>query len=94
MRFDMRAVDHLCRGRSAALGKGPEQALPDATLCPSRKAVIDRRVRAVLLRTILPAAAALQHVHDAADDPPVIDPLLAPNVGRQVRLDARPLLVA
>src|SRR6185312_5504675 len=38
--------------------------------------------------------AALQHVHDAADDPPVIDPLLAPNVGRQMRLDPRRLLIA
>jgi len=94
MRFDMRTVDHLGLGRSPALGKGAEQALPDATLCPSRKAIVDRRVRAVLLRAILPTAAALQHVYDAADDPAVIDPLLAPNVGRQIRCDAHPLLIA
>jgi len=94
MGFDMRTVDHLRLGRSTALGKRPEQALPDATLGPPREAVLDCRGRAVLLRAILPTAAALQHVHDAADDPSVIDPLLAPNVGRQIRCDPHPLLVA
>jgi hypothetical protein len=33
-------------------------------------------------------------MHDAADDPPIIDPLLAPNVGRQMRLDCSPLIIA
>jgi hypothetical protein len=33
-------------------------------------------------------------MHDPADDPPIISPLYAPNVGRQMRLDPRPLLVA
>src|SRR5690348_7847984 len=94
MGFDMRTVDHLRLGRSTALGKRPEQALPDATLGPPREAVVDCRGRAVLLRAILPTAAALQYVHDAADDPSVIDPLLAPNVGRQIRFDPHPLLVA
>src|SRR5690242_8932720 len=91
MGFDMRTVDHLRLGRSTALGKRPEQALPDATLGPPREAVVDCRGRAVLLRAILPTAAALQHVHDAADDPSVTDPLLAPNVGRQIRFDPHPL---
>jgi len=33
-------------------------------------------------------------MHDAADDPAIIYPLNPANVGRQMRLDPRPLLVA
>jgi hypothetical protein len=33
-------------------------------------------------------------VQDAADHPPVVDTILAAHVGRQVRLDLLPLLVA
>jgi hypothetical protein len=39
-------------------------------------------------------AAALEHVHNATDDPPVIRSLDAANIGRQMRLDPRPLFVA
>jgi hypothetical protein len=33
-------------------------------------------------------------MHDPADDPTIIDPLYAPNIRRQMRLDPSPLLVA
>jgi len=33
-------------------------------------------------------------VHDSADDPAIINPLNPANVGRQMRLNPRPLLVA
>jgi hypothetical protein len=33
-------------------------------------------------------------MHDPADDPTIIDPLDAPNIRRQMRLDPSPLLVA
>jgi hypothetical protein len=33
-------------------------------------------------------------MHDPADDPTIIDPLNAPNIGWQMRLDPSPLLVA
>jgi hypothetical protein len=33
-------------------------------------------------------------MQDAADHPPIIHPILATNVGRQVRLDLTPLLIA
>jgi hypothetical protein len=33
-------------------------------------------------------------MHDAADDPPIIGSLDAADIGRQMRLDPRPLLVA
>jgi hypothetical protein len=48
MRLDVRAVDHLCLSRAAALGKGPEQAFPNPALGPPGKAIVDRRRRAVL----------------------------------------------
>jgi hypothetical protein len=33
-------------------------------------------------------------MHDPADDVTIINPLYATNIGRQVRLDPRPLLLA
>jgi hypothetical protein len=33
-------------------------------------------------------------MHDAADDTAIIHSLLAPNIGWQMRLDPRPLLIA
>jgi Carbamoyltransferase C-terminus len=40
------------------------------------------------------ATAALQHVHDAADDATIIHPLNAPDIRRQKRFDPLPLLIA
>src|SRR5262245_39438433 len=94
MGFHMRAVDHLGLGRSTTPGERAEQPLPDAALAPSCKASVDRRVWAVFRRAILPTTATLQHMQDAADHPPVIDPLLAAYVARQMRFDPRPLLIA
>jgi hypothetical protein len=33
-------------------------------------------------------------MHDPADDPSIINPLNAPHIGRQMRLNASPLLLA
>jgi hypothetical protein len=33
-------------------------------------------------------------MHDAADDPAIVHPLDAPHIGRQVRFDPLPLLMA
>jgi len=33
-------------------------------------------------------------MHDPADNPPIVHPLDAANIGRQMRLDPSPLLVA
>ncbi len=48
----------------------------------------------MLGRAIAPAASALQHMHDAADDATVIHPLDAPHVRRQLRFNPLPLLIA
>jgi uncharacterized protein len=40
------------------------------------------------------ATAALQCMHDAADDSAIVRPLDAPDIRRQVRFDPLPLLIA
>ena len=51
-------------------------------------------MRAVFGRAIAPATAAFQHMHDAADDAPIIRPRNAPYIRRQLRFDPLPLLIA
>src|SRR5262249_38577453 len=48
----------------------------------------------ILRRAIAPATAALQYMHNAADDPTIVRPLDAPNIRRQARFDPLPLLIA
>jgi hypothetical protein len=62
-----------------------EQPLPYATLCPQYETIVDRRVRVIPRRTVAPAAAALQHMQDAADHSPVIHPVLTAHVRRKQR---------
>ena len=94
MRFDVCGVDHLRVRRAPTPGQLPEQVFPDAAPCPAHKAIIDRHVRAVFRRAIAPATTAFQDMNDAADNPPIIDPLDAPHIGRQMRRDPSPLFVA
>jgi hypothetical protein len=75
-------------------GEFTEQVFPDAAPRPAHEAVIDRRWRTIGFRAIAPAAAALEHMYDATDDAPVIRSLDAAYIGRQLRLDPRPLFVA
>ena len=67
---------------------------PDAAPSPAHKAVIDRCRRTILRRAIAPTTAALQYMHDAADDSAIVRPLDAPDIRRQVRFDPLPLLIA
>src|SRR5258708_23152883 len=94
VRFHVRGVDHLRVGGSSVPGKLPEQVFPDAAPRPAHKAVIDRCRRTILGRAIAPATAALQHMHDAADDAAIVHPLDAPDIPRQVKFDPLPLLIA
>ena len=95
MRFHVRGVDHLCVCGSSVSSKLPEQVFPDATPRPTHKAIIDSCRRSIVLgRTIAPATAAFQNMHDAADDAAVVRPLDDPYIRRQMRFDPSPLLVA
>ena len=94
MRLHMRRVDHLRVRGSSVPGKLPEQIFPNAAPRPTHKAVIDRCRRTILRRAIAPTTAALQYMHDAADDSAIVRPLDAPVIRRQVRFDPLPLLIA
>jgi hypothetical protein len=76
------------RQRENALGhEGVKDAAPEL---PAGPAVVDRRRRSVFGRAVLPAAACLQYVKDAADDAAIVDPARAGRVLRKVWLDRRP----
>src|SRR5208283_4495575 len=79
---------------SSVPSKLAKQGFPYAAPRPAYETVIDRRMRAIFGRAIAPAAAALKHVHDAADDAAIVYPLDAPHVSRQVTLHPHPLLIA
>jgi hypothetical protein len=57
------------------------------------KAIVDRRVRTVDRRTILPTTSDLQDMDDPAQHPPVIDPTGTGLVLRQQRSDHPPLFL-
>jgi hypothetical protein len=94
VRFHVRGIDHLRICGSSVPGELPEQVFPDAAPSPAHKAVIDRCRRTILRRAIAPTTAALQYMHDAADDSAIVRPLDAPDIRRQVRFDPLPLLIA
>ena len=50
--------------------------------------------KTILGRAIAPVTAALQHVHDTADDAAIIHPLDPPDIRRQARFDPLPSLIA
>src|SRR5436305_7637899 len=70
-----------------------KQAFPYAAPRPPNEAVVEPRVRSIVLGAIRPAASALEHVDDPADDAAIVHPLDAAHIGRQTRLDALPLLI-
>lgn len=93
MGLDVAAID-LTRFRDPAfLRQRRQDARPDAPAAPPVPSIIDRRRRAVFGRTIRPAATALQHVDDAQDHSPIIDPPRSELVLRQVRLDRSPCFI-
>jgi hypothetical protein len=93
MNFDMAAVQRDLLGHFAGTGDACEDLLPNAFLAPPGEAVVDRLVRTIFLGAILPAATDLQHMHDPAQDAPVVLALGARLVTRQMQNNLRPLLV-
>jgi len=51
-------------------------------------------MRTVLGWAIAPATAALENMHNTADDAAIVNPFHTANIGRQMRLNPSPLLVA
>ncbi len=67
---------------------------PNALPAPAVEPVVDGRVGAVLGRAITPAPSRPQHVQDAADYPPIVDPMRSAVSARQQRLNASPFRLA
>ena len=66
-----------------------EDVDPHALLRPPDETIVERLAWAIDLRSIDPAAARLQHMHDAANDAQVINPWLAARVGGEQGLQPR-----
>src|SRR4029077_9474887 len=75
------------------LDQSGEDDLPSSRPRPAVEAIIDRRVRGIITLANAPTRATLEHVNDAANDPPVVYAARSLQPRRQLRLDPRPLLV-
>jgi hypothetical protein len=70
-----------------AIGQGFENRPLPSPFGPAIEAIVDGRVGTILGRTIAPAGAALEHMDDAANDPPIVISLRTGQVHRQVRCE-------
>lgn len=92
--LDGGAVDgDIARPDPGVAGQSLENPTPYALTAPTIEAVVDSRVGAVLGRTVAPARARLQHMHDPADHPVVVYPTGPATPTRQMRFDPSPSLV-
>src|SRR6516164_2982718 len=74
MRLDRGGVDRQGHAVLAAIGQGFEDGPPATAFGPAIEAIVDGRIGTILGRAIAPAGAALEHMDDSADDPPIIIP--------------------
>ena len=93
MGFDVRRVDRHRADPASGAGQRIEDIRPDALSAPAVEAIIDRRVRAVVWRTISPPRTTSQHMQDATDDAPIIDPVRAAPATRHQRLNPFPFRI-
>lgn len=92
MSLDVGTVGHDLARRGVIAGQGGIDALPDALARPAIEAIVDRGVGAIVRRAIAPWHAGAQHVDDAAQHAPIVDPPGAAKM-RQQTLDRGPLLI-
>jgi hypothetical protein len=93
MRLHGRAIDQNLRRRAAGRCECVEYVYPYALRCPADEAIVESFARTIDLRRIDPAPTGLQHLDDATDDPPIIDPWLAARIVRQKRLKPSELIL-
>lgn len=93
MGFDMSAVQRDLLRRFWRFSHGFVYRLPNSPPAPAVEPVVDRLVRAVFRRTVHPPASGLQHMHDPAQDAPIIVARRSGLLGWQKRLNLRPLLI-
>jgi hypothetical protein len=94
MDFDMAAVERDLPRRVRISSDCSENVLPNSSFAPPREAVVDRLMRPILARTILPPASRAQHVHDAAQNPSIVFSFRPTLVGWQMQLYFHPLVIA
>jgi hypothetical protein len=88
MDLDAGAVDEQAIRDILTTRQRGKDTLPDAALGPAHEAVVERLLRAIdMLRTVTPAPAALQCMHDPGKYPAIIDPRYPTRIARQQRLD-------
>jgi hypothetical protein len=73
MGFEMRGIDHQSVGLTCLARQGLENPVEHAQFAPSKKPIIERLVRTVFLRRVLPLKSMFQHVNYTADHTSVID---------------------
>jgi len=93
MSLDRRRIDQHLGRRPTGGGQGVEDIQPHPFGGPPDKAVVERLARTVDGRRVSPAAAGLQHMNNAADDPAVIDTGHSARIARQVRCQPRKLFL-
>ena len=93
MSLDMTAVQRGLFRRLGRRSNRREYFLPDAPLAPAGKAIVDRLVGAILPRAVHPATTHFQHMHDPAQNQPIVFTLRSRLFCRQMRLDLCPLLI-
>ena len=72
MGFDMGAIQRNLFGRLGGRCDRLEYLLPNSALAPARETIVDRLGGSVFPRAVDPAAADFEHVHDPAQNPPII----------------------
>lgn len=93
MSFDRSRVERQHDGIFARFGRCLKDWAPSFALGPAIEAIVGRRVRTVLARTITPCRPRLQQVNNTADDAPIVVPIRPRRSRRQMRLDTTPLPV-
>jgi len=89
----MGGIQHHRRRGPAGLGQPREYPVPNTFARPPDEPVVQRLVRPVMGRGILPSAAQLKNVDDPRYHTTVIDPRNATGIRRQQRRQPPELLI-
>ena len=74
MRLEVGCINHHLAILSRCFCQFGKNVVEDAHLAPTQKTIVERFIRAILARRVLPLQAMFDDINDAADDFPVIDP--------------------
>src|SRR5271165_5642554 len=81
-------------GGSAGSAAASKMLCPNSLRTPAVEAIVDRLGRPIFRRTIDPSTSALEHMHDPAQNAPIVLRLHATAIAWNKRLNPRPLPVA